>query len=190
MDVDNEDTFLRLIAPYNVIALFVGHGHADIQWKINGINCFMAKGLYQGSYNIIDGDATGFKIRRVTTKNRGDEPDLLATIPRVSPPYSHAEFLWGDPNVPLLERRRPLVQLEIGKLGAHDGGAPRFKRRDAPRLQSKCPQRGQSPMGNAGWCRFAGARAHGRFQLAAIGDPRSTRARVPQPPPRDGFMLV
>ncbi|MEP6754343.1 MAG: PQQ-binding-like beta-propeller repeat protein [Chthonomonadales bacterium] len=120
LDVDNEDTFLRLIAPYNVIALFVGHGHADIQWKINGINCFMAKGLYQGSYNMIDADATGFKIRRVTTKNRGGEPDMLATIPRVSPPYSHAEFLWGDPNVLLLERRRPLVQLEVGKLGAHD----------------------------------------------------------------------
>jgi outer membrane protein assembly factor BamB len=138
--IDNEEALLRTIAPYNVVAMMVGHGHSDIQWKINGIQCVMARGLYQGSYHIVEADPKEFRILRVRKEDAGQPPRLIATIPRTPGPRYHADFLWGDPNLPLLARRRPLVELDEGKNGAHDdrvkaeysldGGMPRVMERD------------------------------------------------------------
>jgi outer membrane protein assembly factor BamB len=113
--VDNADAFLRIIAPYNVKAMFVGHGHADIQWKVNGIPCFMARGLYQGSYNLVEVGPDDFKVYRVRkeAQARGRGPALVQTITRKAGPERKVEFLWGDPNIPLLARRRPLAELQV-----------------------------------------------------------------------------
>src|SRR5207253_10206477 len=62
--VDNEDQLLRILGPYNVKALFIGHGHSDIQWKVNGIQCVMARGLYQGSYHVVDVSPDSVRIDR------------------------------------------------------------------------------------------------------------------------------
>jgi outer membrane protein assembly factor BamB len=118
--VDNEEALLRLLAPYNVVAMMVGHGHSDLQWKVNGIQCVMARGLYQGSYHLVEVDSREIRILRVRKEDAGKPPAVVATISRNAGPRYHVEFLWGDPDLPLLERRRPLVELQFGKSGAHD----------------------------------------------------------------------
>ena len=78
--VDNEHRLLDIIAPYNVKAVFVGHGHRDTTWWRNGVLFLMARGLYQGSYHRAEIDATTIRIWRVTKENA--QPILLAELPR------------------------------------------------------------------------------------------------------------
>jgi outer membrane protein assembly factor BamB len=56
--VDNEQALLDIVKPYNIRLWLQGHGHSDIQWNINGVPAIMEKGLYQGSYTVIDVDTT------------------------------------------------------------------------------------------------------------------------------------
>jgi outer membrane protein assembly factor BamB len=62
--VDNEQALMDLVAPYNVVLWLQGHGHSDIQWSINGVPAIMQKGLYQGSYTMIDVSAGKMTLRR------------------------------------------------------------------------------------------------------------------------------
>lgn len=78
--VDNEQRLLDIIAPYNVKAVFVGHGHKDTTWWRNGVLFLMAKGLYQGSYHQVEVDESRIRIWRVTKQS--DQPILLAELPR------------------------------------------------------------------------------------------------------------
>src|SRR4051812_6128218 len=64
VQVDNEQDLLDLVAPYNVVLWLQGHGHADIQWNINGAPAVMAKGLYQGSYHLIEVTKDTMKVKR------------------------------------------------------------------------------------------------------------------------------
>jgi outer membrane protein assembly factor BamB len=50
---DNEQQLMELVEPYNVRLWLQGHGHADIQWNVNGVPAIECKGTYQESYNII-----------------------------------------------------------------------------------------------------------------------------------------
>ncbi len=82
--VDNEQRLLDVIAPYNVKAVFVGHGHKDALWKRNGVLFLMARGLYQGSYHQVEVDDTFIRIWRVV---KGEaQPALLAELPRAPQP--------------------------------------------------------------------------------------------------------
>ncbi|MDW8290317.1 MAG: metallophosphoesterase, partial [Armatimonadota bacterium] len=78
--VDNEARLLEIIAPYNVKAVFVGHGHRDTTWWRNGVLFLMARGLYQGSYHQVEVDDSTVRIWRVTREQ--GEPVLLAELPR------------------------------------------------------------------------------------------------------------
>jgi predicted phosphodiesterase len=122
--VDNEDDLLRVIAPYNVAAILVGHGHSDLQWKINGVPCVMARGLYQGSYHLVEVGPEEIKILRVRKEDAdpraGGGPQVIWTIPRAAKPFRRVAFAWDDPNLPLLARRRPLAELRVDNKGAHD----------------------------------------------------------------------
>lgn len=82
--IDNEQAFLDLIAPYNVRLLLIGHGHSDIAWNINGIPAIMAKGLYQGSYHLIRVTKDGMEV---TLRNaQSGAPTIpVMTIPLASP---------------------------------------------------------------------------------------------------------
>ncbi|HYO10962.1 MAG TPA: PQQ-binding-like beta-propeller repeat protein [Tepidisphaeraceae bacterium] len=64
IQVDNEQKLLAVTGPYNVVLWLQGHGHSDIQWNVNGAPATMVKGLYQGSYNIVEVSATEMKITR------------------------------------------------------------------------------------------------------------------------------
>ncbi len=109
--IDNEEALFRAIAPYNVVAMLIGHGHSDLQWKVNGINCFMAKGLYQGSYHIVDVDAKNLTVTRVSTEAPNGK--VIATIARAGTGRRSVGFAWDDPNIPYLARRRLLAEMRI-----------------------------------------------------------------------------
>jgi hypothetical protein len=74
VQVDNEEELLALVAPYNVRLWLHGHGHADLEWNINGAPAVMAKGLYQGSYHLIEVTKDQMKVKRRTLgRPSGDE---------------------------------------------------------------------------------------------------------------------
>src|SRR5436305_273007 len=61
---DNEQELLDLVAPYNVVLWLQGHGHTDVEWNVNGVPATMLKGLYQGSYDIINVTAKEMRISK------------------------------------------------------------------------------------------------------------------------------
>lgn len=62
--VDNEQKLMDAVEPYNVVLWLQGHGHSDIQWSINGTAAIMQKGLYQGSYTVIDVEPDQMTLKR------------------------------------------------------------------------------------------------------------------------------
>jgi outer membrane protein assembly factor BamB len=111
-NIDNAADLLALLAPHNVVAAFIGHGHSDIRWRANGIECFMARGLYQGSHHriaIADGRATVTRHTESPQKTRVVE---LANIPLHGRPRIETAFRWLDPGLPVLERRRFAAHLK------------------------------------------------------------------------------
>jgi outer membrane protein assembly factor BamB len=78
--VDNEEALRRVLEPYNVKAIFNGHGHQDLLWRWDGVLGTMNRGLYQGSYQRVDvdGDAGEVRIWRRTAEDPQLRP--LATV--------------------------------------------------------------------------------------------------------------
>jgi outer membrane protein assembly factor BamB len=64
VQVDNEQELLDLVSGYNVVLWLQGHGHSDVGWNVNGAPAIMAKGLYQGSYHLIEVTKETMKVRR------------------------------------------------------------------------------------------------------------------------------
>jgi len=79
--VDNEADLLRIIEPYNVKVLLTGHGHSDLLWTWNGIQCTMNKGLYQYSYERVDVDPAKGEIRLLRRTKEQSALTLIATVP-------------------------------------------------------------------------------------------------------------
>jgi outer membrane protein assembly factor BamB len=105
-NIDNADELLRLIEPYNVVAAFVGHGHSDLHWTVNGLECFMAKGLYQGSYHeVVVAEGTATVIRHATV---GGSPvsKTISTIPLSRPPMRRYRLAWDAASTPTADHRR------------------------------------------------------------------------------------
>ncbi|HEX2079542.1 MAG TPA: PQQ-binding-like beta-propeller repeat protein, partial [Longimicrobium sp.] len=79
--VDNEEALRRVLEPYNVRAIFNGHGHQDLLWRWDGMLGTMNKGLYQGSYQRVDVDADAGEVR--ISRRTAEDPHLrpLAAVP-------------------------------------------------------------------------------------------------------------
>lgn len=95
-NIDNAAEFLEIIAPYNVVAIFVGHGHADLKWEVNGIPCFMARGLYQGSHHEIRVAAGKAEVYRLTGKAGATARTLLEARALSGHPQRRVAFAWVD----------------------------------------------------------------------------------------------
>ena len=109
--IDNEYDLLKKLKDRNVVAMFTGHGHSDLEWKTNGIQTYMARGLYQGSYYRVAVTPLIVTVDRVYTKDPG--PVFHQSIPitrRAKGSILRAG--WDDPDNPFLERKRPAVTLE------------------------------------------------------------------------------
>ena len=110
--IDNEYELTAAMRGHNVIAIFTGHGHSDLVWKVNGITTLMARGLYQGSYYRVTVTPLIVSIDRVVKEKPG-EAEHIASIPINGKAItSQLRAGWDDPDVPFLERRRAAATLE------------------------------------------------------------------------------
>src|SRR5688572_5998325 len=103
--VDNEQKLMDLVEPYNVVLWLQGHGHSDIQWSINGVPAVMQKGLYQGSYTVIDVEPAAKQMRlkrRALVDPKQRKKDELVRDKSVP---ATEEVEWGDVMVVPLEMR-------------------------------------------------------------------------------------
>jgi outer membrane protein assembly factor BamB len=91
VQVDNEGELLAITAPYNVVLWLQGHGHSDIKWNINGAPAIMAKGLYQGSYHLIEVSADRLRVLRRTAEKPTPSTEVLSVpLTRTTPPQWNA----------------------------------------------------------------------------------------------------
>jgi hypothetical protein len=113
VQTDNEQQLLDLVAPYNVVLWLQGHGHSDIQWNVNGVPTIMQKGLYQGSYTLIEVTQDQLKLRRrAIGKPKKEEMIQDKSIP-------------SDPNVTWTD----LMTIPLKKQDAAEVGCGREARR-------------------------------------------------------------
>jgi outer membrane protein assembly factor BamB len=77
VQTDNEQALLKLTEPYNIVLWLQGHGHADIDWNVNGVPATMVKGLYQSSYDIIDVTDDQLKISKRFVPDPKKKKELL-----------------------------------------------------------------------------------------------------------------
>lgn len=83
VQADNERALMELVAPYNVRLWLNGHGHSDIEWSVNGVPAIMGKGLYQGSYHLIQVNQNSMRVLRRTTEKT--TPFEVMIIPLARP---------------------------------------------------------------------------------------------------------
>jgi outer membrane protein assembly factor BamB len=103
VQVDNEEELLALVAPYNIRLWLQGHGHADLEWNINGAPAIMAKGLYQGSYHLIEVTKDSLTVKRRTLgKPSGNEILRDKSVPATS------SVVWKDLMTVPLARPNPV----------------------------------------------------------------------------------
>lgn len=87
IQVDNEQALLDLLAPYNVRLFLIGHGHSDITWNVNGVPAVMARGLYQGSYNLVQvGQGRIRVLRRTAERTTPDQEVVSAPLQKPETP--------------------------------------------------------------------------------------------------------
>lgn len=91
--VDNEDEFFDIIKPYNVKIVFCGHGHANLTWRVNGVQYVMAGALFDGSFDYATVTPDTISLYR-ERKADNQQPKLLAVVPTAPSPRVdfHAEI--------------------------------------------------------------------------------------------------
>lgn len=124
--IDNYAALLDVIRPYNVKLFLVGHGHSDLLWNIDGVPAIMARGLYQGSYHLIQVSKDKLRILRRSEKAPTPTQEV-ATIP-LKPQRDRPN--WGA-DVEVKEGKGTVV--------VHRGGLP-FKTRVEFALGGKTTQ--------------------------------------------------
>jgi outer membrane protein assembly factor BamB len=95
IQIDNEHELLERVAPYNVRLWIIGHGHSDIEWDIEGTPAIMTKGLYQGSYNLVQVTKDEMRIRRRSNDPAAEKKDLLAEEGKAAP-VPNSPAVWTD----------------------------------------------------------------------------------------------
>ena len=79
--VSDQDALLDVLAPYNTRVVFTGHGHSDLVWEWRGITHTMSRGLYQGSYQLVDVDPAAGEVRILRRTEDAREPVPFTTVP-------------------------------------------------------------------------------------------------------------
>ncbi len=102
-----------LLKGRNVVAIFTGHGHTDSVWKTNGVTTLMGRKFYDGSFHRVTVSPLFVTIERYnrTGPNLPFKPEIVAKIPTRGEKRSTLQAGFDDPNVSILERRRPSALL-------------------------------------------------------------------------------
>jgi outer membrane protein assembly factor BamB len=78
--VSDQDALLDVLAPYNLKVMFTGHGHSDLVWDWRGVTHTMSRGLYQGSYQLVEVDTAAGEVRLARRTAESPEPVPFATV--------------------------------------------------------------------------------------------------------------
>lgn len=70
--LDNDDDLFAVLKGRNVKAIFTGHGHSNLEWKVDGIPCFMTQAGMELGYKYIEVDA---KEVRIYNRVLGEQAD-------------------------------------------------------------------------------------------------------------------
>ncbi|MDQ3440291.1 MAG: PQQ-binding-like beta-propeller repeat protein, partial [Planctomycetota bacterium] len=127
IQTDNQQKLMDVVAPYNMVLWLQGHGHSDIQWNINGVPAIMQKGLYQGSYCVIDVTADTMKVRRRAIGPQKKNAELVRdkSVP------TELEVSWTDVmTIPLKKQAPPKWDAQVENEG--DSVSIVAKRGDLP----------------------------------------------------------
>jgi outer membrane protein assembly factor BamB len=92
--VDNEETLLRMLAPYNVKLILCGHERRDQFWTCDGIGLTSNRPITEGSWQtvVVDPQSQVVGLFRHTRENA--EPELLIAIPLA--PSPRLRPLWAS----------------------------------------------------------------------------------------------
>src|SRR5256885_5568420 len=80
--VDNEQALFDLMKPYNVVLWLQGHGHANIDWSIDGVPATMVGALYDSTYHILrvrDDGTIEITQRQKKQGKRGEGGELVTS---------------------------------------------------------------------------------------------------------------
>ena len=117
--LDNQELFRRTILPYNIVAIFTGHGHRNVNWKMDGIPCFEAANSISGSYEKVEKRGSDLLVTQCQLDGK---EQLIATVPIAARPRYSVAFVWDDAQVPVLERRQFLTELRLKDKQQSDAG--------------------------------------------------------------------
>ncbi len=91
--VDNDQALFDVVKPYHVVLWLQGHGHANVEWNVNGVPATMVGALYDGSYDIIHVTADEMKIEKrfiPSPKKKGELLRSAASQPEKIEPVTKA----------------------------------------------------------------------------------------------------
>ena len=106
-----ERDLIPLLKGRNVLAIFTGHGHTDAVWKTNGVTTLMGKKFFDGSFHRVTVSPLYVTIERFTKNGAAYKAEVVAKIPTRGEKRSVLQAGFDDPNVSILERRRPSATL-------------------------------------------------------------------------------
>lgn len=95
--VDNEEELRKVLEPFNVKILHTGHGHSDKLWQWDQMTCTMLRGLYQGSYGIVEIVGRDIYVYRRTAES--EKLTELTTLPLA--PRRDIRPLWAFKTNPI-----------------------------------------------------------------------------------------
>ncbi len=150
--VDNERALFDLVKPYNIVLWLQGHGHANIDWSIDGVPATMVGALYDSTYHILHVTDDG-KIeitqrqKKEGKKGKGGE---LVTDAATQPTMAKSNALFKPiMTIPLKRQPSPQWSADVKLLGEKPADyalAVTAKRGDLPdgtnfnfRLNSESP---------------------------------------------------
>ncbi|MCL5284050.1 MAG: PQQ-binding-like beta-propeller repeat protein [Armatimonadetes bacterium] len=109
--IDNSQELIDTIAPFNIVAIFVGSENQSRHWRTNGISCFATGPLHDGTYTIVQMTPDDAKVE--WADENGNLVRTIVTLPLKFHPRTIVGFSWLDPDISILARR----QFQVGLFG-------------------------------------------------------------------------
>lgn len=77
---DSDDALLELIDKYPICAIFSGHGHSFIPWKMQGRSCFMSGALMDNAYTVVETYGQKLRVYSVEPVVEDEQPSYVESL--------------------------------------------------------------------------------------------------------------
>ncbi len=77
---DSDHLVIDLLDKYNIRAVFGGHGHCFIPWKVQGCDFFMAGALLDAAYALVEVSGVEMRVYSVDAAEQPSEPVLVGSV--------------------------------------------------------------------------------------------------------------